>query len=202
MPQHHLHNAPSPFSRCQRLSCGQSAQRYRPVRRRAFSLIELLVVIAILGVLIAILIPVMRRARTASQSVTCLANLRQISVAFHLFAEQNGKRYPDPSVTRVSWEASLAPYTVGNTFACPADAEIFPSVGSSYDWRDTPSPATTLAGKMTGEAARSSLVLAFEALPGWHSKKRINAVLLDGSARDMDYDICLQDLEKPNNLPQ
>jgi hypothetical protein len=153
-------------------------------------------------VLIAILIPVMRRARAASQSVTCLSNLRHISVAFHLFAEQNAKRYPDPSVTRISWEASLAPYTVGNAFACPADTEIFPAVGSSYDWRDTPSPATTLAGKMTGEAGRSNLVLAFEALPGWHSRKRINAVLLDGSASDMDYDTCLQDLEKPNNLPQ
>jgi type II secretory pathway pseudopilin PulG len=165
-------------------------------------LIELLVVIAILGVLIAILIPVMRRARAASQSVTCLSNLRHISVAFHLFADQNGKRYPDPSITHMSWEASLVPYTLQNTFQCPADTEIFPSVGSSYDWRDTPSLATTLAGKMTGEAGRSSLVLAFEALPGWHARKRINAVLLDGSARDMDYDKCLEDLEKSNNLPQ
>jgi prepilin-type N-terminal cleavage/methylation domain-containing protein len=173
---------------------------HRTCRRDAFTLVELLVVMGIIAVVVSILIPVMHRARAASQAVTCLSNLRQVSVAFHLFAERNDKRFPDPSITRVSWETSLSPYTSTNVFACPADNEIFPSVGSSYDWRDTPSPATTLAGKTLTDSARSSLVLAFEALPGWHARKRINAAFLDGTAQDMDYETCLTDLEKANNL--
>jgi prepilin-type N-terminal cleavage/methylation domain-containing protein/prepilin-type processing-associated H-X9-DG protein len=169
--------------------------------RRAFTLLELLVVVAIIAIILAILLPVMSRARRASQTVTCVSNLRHLAVAFHVFADRNGKRLPDPMVTQVSWEASLLPYASQRLFHCPADGELFASIGSSYDWRDTPDPATTLAGKDPTNAGRSNLVLVFEALPGWHSKQKINAAFLDGSAREMDYEQCLQDLEKPNMTP-
>ncbi len=46
--------------------------------RRGFTLIELLVVIGIMGVLIAILLPTLARARTAAQGVVCQSNLRQM----------------------------------------------------------------------------------------------------------------------------
>lgn len=201
MPQQHriLSHAPRPARHGGPFRAPATPARRNPA---AFTLVELLIVMAIIAVVLSILVPVMTRARAASQSVTCLSNLRQISVAFHLFAERNDKRFPDPSVTRVSWESSLTQYAGTNVFACPADNEIFPSVGSSYDWRDTPYPATTLAGKTLTDSASSSLVLVFEALPGWHDRKRINAAFLDGTARDMPYEACLSDLEKPNNLPR
>jgi type II secretory pathway pseudopilin PulG len=158
---------------------------------------ELLVVIGIIGILISILLPMLNRARSTSQSIACLSNLRQIEAGFKAFALNNGNHFPDPSVTQQSWEASLLPYLKRSTFKCPADVEIFPSVGSSYDWRDTGVTETTMAGQDISASRRSTLVMVFEALPGWHTKKRINAVFLDGSASQIDYESCLRDLERP-----
>ena len=76
---------------------------------------------------------------------------------------------------------------------CPADEEVYPAVGSSYDWRDTGNPDTTLAGQPITKA-RSDAIFAFETLPGWHSKNKINAVRVDGSALSMDEEDCLSDL--------
>ena len=80
-------------------------------------------------------------------------------------------------------------------FRCPSDEEVWASVGSSYDWRD----AGTIEGSMGGRSivdVRGDAVLAFEALPGWHQAKRMNAVFADGSARSLTRDECLADVLK------
>jgi hypothetical protein len=82
-------------------------------------------------------------------------------------------------------------------FACPSDDEVFPSVGSSYDWRDTADPLTTLAGRPITQPIRADAVLAFESLPGWHQRHWMNALLVNGSAQTMNDDVCLGDLEVP-----
>jgi prepilin-type N-terminal cleavage/methylation domain-containing protein len=167
-------------------------------RRTGVTLVEVLVVILILVVLAGILIPVVSRARATAQRTTCISNLHQIAQAFHMFANHDGGLLPDPTVTQVSWETSLLPFTTSKVFQCPADGEIYPSVGSSYDWRDTADATTTLAGQSISSPARSSLILTFEALPGWHAKDRICAARLDGAAMEMDYTECMKDLEIPN----
>jgi len=54
-----------------------------------FTLIELLVVISIMALLIALLIPVLRSARELSQRTVCLSNLRQLTLAWIVYAEEH-----------------------------------------------------------------------------------------------------------------
>ncbi len=69
--------------------------RRRTARLRyAFSLVELLVVIGIITVLIAVLLPVLSRARTNAMKTQCLSNLRQIGVAFFAYQAENHGSYP------------------------------------------------------------------------------------------------------------
>jgi len=58
--------------------------------RKAFTLIELLVVIAIIAILVAILIPTLARAREQGKRVVCWNNLRQLTYAWQLYADENG----------------------------------------------------------------------------------------------------------------
>ena len=63
-------------------------------RRRGYSLVELLVVVAILGLLIALLLPAVGRAREAANRAVCLSNLRQAHQAFLYYALANGDQVP------------------------------------------------------------------------------------------------------------
>jgi len=58
--------------------------------RRAFTLIELLVAIAIIAVLMGILLPSLRAAREGGYRAVCLSNLRQLTTAWIMYADDNG----------------------------------------------------------------------------------------------------------------
>jgi len=62
-------------------------------------LIELLVVIAIIGILAAVLLPALARARESARRSSCANNLKQWGVIFKMYAgESAGERYPGPSL--------------------------------------------------------------------------------------------------------
>lgn len=62
--------------------------------RKGFTLIELLVVIAIIAILAAILFPVFARAREKARQTSCLSNLKQIALAFNMYASDYDSMYP------------------------------------------------------------------------------------------------------------
>lgn len=71
-----------------------NACRQVDARGRGFTLIELLVVIAIISVLAALLLPTLRRAKDSAKTVVCVNNLKQIHLAFTLYAEDNEDYMP------------------------------------------------------------------------------------------------------------
>ena len=171
--------------------------------RHAYTYVELLVTVGILAALTGLLLPLVGKSRASAQSITCVSQLRQMGSAFLQYAVDNDRTLPDPFNTGVSWEQLLRPY-VQNTevYRCTADQELYPSIGSSYDWRDTGRSDTTLAGKPIDDVKlHANPVLAYEALPGWHARGKINVVYLNGTATSLPEEDCLADIQTPLRYP-
>jgi prepilin-type N-terminal cleavage/methylation domain-containing protein/prepilin-type processing-associated H-X9-DG protein len=71
-----------------------SPRRRGALRHQGFTLIELLVVISIIACLAALLLPAIGLVRDAARGTRCANNLRQLALAFHAYADQEGDAFP------------------------------------------------------------------------------------------------------------
>ena len=105
-------------------------------RSRGFTLIELLVVIAIIAILAAILFPVFARAREKARQASCLNNVKQLTLATMMYAQDYDERLPGTYIyhytdagtrTGSAWMPRVYPYIQsgtsagrGGVFQCPS----------------------------------------------------------------------------------
>lgn len=127
----------------------QCVQKVSPSHRYGFTLIELLTVIAIIGILAAILIPVVGKVRDSGRAAVCMSNMRQLTLGMLMYADENNGVLPTGSSATgrsaqlnptdwIHWRegerghllehSALVPYVGGaftpELFRCPSDEHI------------------------------------------------------------------------------
>jgi prepilin-type N-terminal cleavage/methylation domain-containing protein/prepilin-type processing-associated H-X9-DG protein len=128
-----------------------------PAARTGFTLIELLVVIAIIAILAGLLLPALGRAKLKAYGIACMSNVRQLQVAWVMYADDNQQRvvssgYKSP-VEPTAWVAGWEDFSAGNpdnwdetTLKDPTRARFAPYLQNTAVYK-CPADQSRVAGK-------------------------------------------------------
>lgn len=140
--------------------------------RRAFTLIELLTVIAIIGVLAAILVPVVGKVRDQAREARCAANLRYLGQALTLYAGQNKGLFPASTQPNpngqgaVSWWTLIQREISGPDIPSANQETILLCPLAQKTYPDNPPPRRTYGLNFVGSNTTTPYGLSHIATPG------------------------------------
>ena len=141
------------------------------VTRKAFTLIELLVVIAIIAILAAILFPVFAQAREKARAISCLSNMKQLSLGILQYNQDYDEKYiagANRFGKGSGWAGQMYQYVKSTgVFRCPDDATSLPGTNVSYGLNSQFSPYNQSGSGSSGInlaqlSAPASSILLFE----------------------------------------
>ena len=152
-------------------------------RRDGLTLVELLVIIAIIGILIALLLPAIQKARDAALRLESSNNIKQIALAIHAFADQHRNRVPiidgnskSPNF-REPFLVALLPFIEQGIVLKPSVFGANATLFNTHVFNTYLSPADPTLGSWQARLGKSSYAVNAQA---FHGSPTLAASFADG----------------------